>query len=712
MPPKRIDKGKERQIEGPSSSTPQITAPLTQRIIPPPPQITAPQPVHRTVSLSSQNVNRVGKLKGTINSRLSNFHRSRKLTDADYNTLLRQTEQIIDKYNSDSRYDLHDTHDVHSWCATEIDNFLYNFNPDLFAIPVMYSQRFYDKDREKQQLEELKNYWINRLEIGLGNKAEREQEKFNPILAHYISKHLAAIIEIQPIDILQDHDAMRNLVNIEGTKALHSFSQQAHSSTVIIPEYMQIDIPEGNDPMEISIEPRKRKAEEELEDERPEKYQHANEEEEIRQTEEELMKMDEENQNELIEMDELRLQLQTTNLTPFIVQGIVNRIAQLKLEIYDQEQSIRSRLNAWNERQKILIPFRKYKTIVEQLNAKYKSLLDEAKQNYVNVMSDEMSARKALKFREKEEKEEISEIQRNEIISRQPQTLYEPSQPGLIIETSNPQTNEGIHKSAHNLQSSIKERRQPREHLSFPNYLIQTRTEPRNAIPIIPSVHQAIPRFQKTTHYQPTYIPFLTPNPSEITIANVPIPRPEERLTPSQLSIFNSPSPLRPVPPEISSILQNPPRRPIQTPQQPFQQPESRYPHVPYSLHPTPEGESSYIFAPNIQQPVYAPPQTTYSPYSRVSLSPQPPQPTQSQQPSQPQSQPQPQQPQQQEPQIGISKDSPLYMFFDKNKDQRFLKPITKEQLYKLREQDVTRKQTKVLAANRYDRKRIFIYKK
>ena len=94
-------------------------------------------------------------------------------------------------------------------------------------------------------------------------------------------------------------------------------------------------------------------------------------------------------------------------------------------------------------------------------------------------------------------------------------------------------------------------------------------------------------------------------------------------------------------------------------------------------------------------------------------MPPQSPQPTQPQQPPQPQPQPQQQQPQpQQEPQIGISKDSPLYMFFDKNKDQRFLKPITKEQLYKLREQDVTRKQTKVLAANRYDRKRIFIYKK
>ena len=51
-------------------------------------------------------------------------------------------------------------------------------------------------------------------------------------------------------------------------------------------------------------------------------------------------------------MDELRQQLQETNLTPYIVQGIVNRIAQLKLEIYEQEQSIRSRLSAWNERQK------------------------------------------------------------------------------------------------------------------------------------------------------------------------------------------------------------------------------------------------------------------------------------------------------------------------------------------------------------------------
>ena len=50
-------------------------------------------------------------------------------------------------------------------------------------------------------------------------------------------------------------------------------------------------------------------------------------------------------------------------------------------------------------------------------------------------------------------------------------------------------------------------------------------------------------------------------------------------------------------------------------------------------------------------------------------------------------------------------------MFFDKNKDQRYLKPMTKQQLSELRQQDIIRKGSKVLSANRYNRKKKFIYK-
>ena len=49
---------------------------------------------------------------------------------------------------------------------------------------------------------------------------------------------------------------------------------------------------------------------------------------------------------------------------------------------------------------KFLIHFKTF-NIAEQLNAKYRSILNEAKQNYVDVLSDEMSARKALQFKEK-----------------------------------------------------------------------------------------------------------------------------------------------------------------------------------------------------------------------------------------------------------------------------------------------------------------------
>ena len=101
---------------------------------------------------------------------------------------------------------------------------------------------------------------------------------------------------------------------------------------------------------------------------------------------------------------------------------------------------------------KFLIHFTKFKTIAEQLNAKYRSILNEAKQNYVDVLSDEMSARKALQFKEKEERGEIQRKEK-EIISRQPQVPYEPYHPGLMIEAQTPQLNEGISGNFNDLKN-------------------------------------------------------------------------------------------------------------------------------------------------------------------------------------------------------------------------------------------------------------------
>ena len=60
-----------------------------------------------------------------------------------------------------------------------------------------------------------------------------------------------------------------------------------------------------------------------------------------------------------------------------------------------------------------------------------------------------------------------------------------------------------------------------------------------------------------------------------------------------------------------------------------------------------------------------------------------------------------------------ISPSNPYYMFLEKdNKDQRFLKPITKTELNDLHLQSITqRKPTRILSANRYDRKKKFIFK-
>ena len=65
----------------------------------------------------------------------------------------------------------------------------------------------------------------------------------------------------------------------------------------------------------------------------------------------------------------------------------------------------------------------------------------------------------------------------------------------------------------------------------------------------------------------------------------------------------------------------------------------------------------------------------------------------------------QPKQTQEIQTQRGLSYDQPFYMFVDKNKEQRFLKPIKKQQLFELRQQDIIRKGSKGLSANRYDRK-------
>ena len=59
-----------------------------------------------------------------------------------------------------------------------------------------------------------------------------------------------------------------------------------------------------------------------------------------------------------------------------------------------------------------------------------------------------------------------------------------------------------------------------------------------------------------------------------------------------------------------------------------------------------------------------------------------------------------------------ISPSNPYYMFLEKDKDQRFLKPITKTELNDLHLQSITqRKPTRILSANRYDRKKKFIFK-
>ena len=300
-------------------------------------------------------------------------------------------------------------------------------------------------------------------------------------------------------------------------------------------------------------------------------------------------------------------------------------------------------------------------------------------------MSDEMSARKALKFKEKEERGEIQHKEKD-IISRQPQVPYEPYHPGLMIEAQNPQLNEGISRNFNELKKSTTSQGPPRSYLKYPNFIIPH----QNVIPEFQKVHQAPARhFTEPNTFENELLYTPTPSPENIILM------PKQRVAPEQLSIFNNPS-HRPIHPEIASIIQHPPRRPIEVPSQ---QPESN--------------QSPYIYTPPPHYTSFTPPprtqyQPTYSPISRISVVPQP----------QPQPQPQPIQQQSQVQQIketqtetNVSNEAPFYMFFDKNKDQRYLKPMTKQQLSELRQQDITRKGSKVLSANRYNRKKKFIYK-
>ena len=84
-----------------------------------------------------------------------------------------------------------------------------------------------------------------------------------------------------------------------------------------------------------------------------------------------------------------------------------------------------------------------------------------------------------------------------------------------------------------------------------------------------------------------------------------------------------------------------------------------------------------------------------------------------------PQPKPQSSQPIQQPSQVQLTKEiqtqtsvlneDHFICFSIKNKDQRYLKPMNKQQLSELRQQDKIRKGSKVLTANRYNKKEIYL---
>ena len=95
-----------------------------------------------------------------------------------------------------------------------------------------------------------------------------------------------------------------------------------------------------------------------------------------------------------------------------------------------------------------------------------------------------MSARKALQFKEKEERGEIQRKERD-IISRQPQVPNEPYHPGIIIEAQNPQLNKGISSNLNDLKKSATSKGTP-SYLKYPHFI----TPPQNIISAFQKVHQ------------------------------------------------------------------------------------------------------------------------------------------------------------------------------------------------------------------------------
>ena len=159
-------------------------------------------------------------MKGTLHSKFARLYESKKLSRKIYNQIIKTVDDIIDKYNLDPKYQFNNDIDITQWAMTEIDDYLYNLDPLLFKIPLMYSERYYEHDSseyEKKQksgeLIEVREEMKKRVQRILLNEVNKGNITFE--LSTQLSNYLQNIIEIQPISILQNKELIKKLLSDE-----------------------------------------------------------------------------------------------------------------------------------------------------------------------------------------------------------------------------------------------------------------------------------------------------------------------------------------------------------------------------------------------------------------------------------------------------------------------------------------------------------------
>ena len=139
MPPKQYIRKEQKQIESPI--IPQITASPTQSLI----------IQHPSIITTQHEKSKIGSLAGPIISSLSKYRNSGKITKNKYNKYLKDIHGVFAKFNADPRYSFLSEYDLIKHCMTEVDNYLFKNEPDVYK-----NQEYIQRDGNKSKIYKMR----------------------------------------------------------------------------------------------------------------------------------------------------------------------------------------------------------------------------------------------------------------------------------------------------------------------------------------------------------------------------------------------------------------------------------------------------------------------------------------------------------------------------------------------------------------------------